>query len=274
MSDRLTREQLATFLDDRRKIRAFEQLFSDVTYAVDAADEVPPVGGDHHNATATDYIDFPDNTAPATVNRRLWWDQVNGTLELGLYGGTSVHLGQELGYYAKNVSGGTVSKGTPVMFAGTIGASGKIAFTKAVADGSVVADFMLGVALHDIANNGFGYVGHFGLVRGFDTTGTPYGEVWADGDVLYFGAAAAGTWTKTQPVAPKIAVPVAVVINAASAGSGSIFVRMRVSQRLTTLQDVVVSGVADYDLLLYNAAQARWENRPASSVQVVAWLGI
>ena len=100
----------------------------------------------------------------------------------------------------------------------------------------------------------------FGLVRGFDTTGAPYGEVWADGDLLYFDPATPGTWTKVKPVAPAIDVPVAVVINAGSGGSGSIFVRMTVAEALSRLQDVHISVPSAGQVLIYDATQQRWEN--------------
>jgi hypothetical protein len=45
-----------------------------------------------------------------------------------------------------------------------------------------------------------------------------------------------------QPQAPNIDVPVAVVINAGSGGSGSIFVRMTIAESLSRLQDVYING--------------------------------
>jgi hypothetical protein len=134
---------------------------------------------------------------------------------------------------------------------------------------------MMGVATQDIADNDFGYVTNFGLVRGFNTTGSPYGETWADGDLLYFDPATPGTWTNVAPQAPNIDVPVAVVVNAGSGGSGSIFVRMTVAESLSRLQDVYISGTpSDFDVLLYDAAQSRWENKPASAVQVLEWMSM
>jgi hypothetical protein len=191
------------------------------------------------------------------------WNEDDGTLDVGLYGGSVLQVGQEMMFYAKNTSGSLIPNGTPVMFTGTVGASGKLTFGLAVADGSVPADYMMGVTTQDIPNNGFGYVANFGLVRGFNTTGAPYGETWVDGDLLYFGAASPGTWTKVKPVAPRIDVPVAVVVNAGSGGSGSIFVRMTVAEALSRLQDVYINGTGTPlagQVLIYDATQARWEN--------------
>lgn len=191
------------------------------------------------------------------------WNSDDGTLDVGQYNGTILQVGQETQYYARNTSGVTVNNGTPVMFTGTVGASGKLTFGLAVADGSVPADYMMGVATQTIPNNGFGYITHFGLVRGFNTTGSPYGETWTDGDLLYFDPATPGTWTNVQPPAPNIDVPVAVVVNAGPGGSGSIFVRMTIAEALSRLQDVYINGTGTPlagEVLIYDATQARWEN--------------
>lgn len=209
-----------------------------------------------------DFITFDTTGSTPPTLGQLRWSTDDGTLDLGLNGGAILKTGQQTLFYAKNTSGSSIPIGTPVMFTGTVGASGKLTFGLAVADGSVPPEYMMGVAAQTIANNDFGYVTEFGMVRGFDTSGTPYGETWVDGDLLYFDPAAPGTWTNVEPVAPNIHVPVAVVLTAASGGSGSIFVRMLQSERLGELQDVNINGVgpAAGQVLIYDATQERWEN--------------
>lgn len=303
----LTRDQLATFLKNFEQIKQFERLFA-------LADQVAPspdtpgtevLAGNsqatanealsliysiknalqllatapviqNNNSVATDYIDFPEDGPHITQARRVQWNLDDGTVDIGLYGGSVLQVGQEMMYYSKNTSGALIPNGTPVMFTGTVGASGKLTFGLAIADGSVPSEYMMGVTTQDVANNAFGYVTNFGLVRGFNTSGVPYGEVWTDGDLLYFDPAAPGTWTNVAPAAPNISVPVAVVINAASGGSGSIFVRMELSESLNNLQDVYVNGGGpnEFDILLYDATQSRWENKPASAVQVLEWMSM
>jgi len=302
----LTRDQLATFLKNHEQIKQFERLFSsvdqlqvitgtDFEYQADTAAATanealaliarlasavellatsPAIQS--NNSVVTDYIDLPENGPHVTQARRVQWNRDDGTMDVGLYGGSVLQVGQEIHYYAKNTSGSLITNGTPVMFTGAVGASGKLTFASAVADGSVLAEYMMGVATQDIANNAFGYVTSFGLVRGFNTSGSPYGEVWTDGDLLYFDPATPGTWTKVKPAAPNIAIPVAVVINASGGGSGSIFVRMELSESLNNLQDVYVNGGGpnDFDMLIYNASNSRWENKPASAVQVLEWMSM
>jgi len=250
---------------DQKAVQALDTL-GRIANALEMLATAPVI--QNNNSVVTDYIDLPEDGPHVTQARRVQWNQDDGTMDVGLYGGSVLQVGQELMFYAKNTSGGLIANGTPVMFTGTIGSSGKLTFGLAVADGSVPADYMMGVATQDIADNAFGYVSSFGLVRGFNTTGSPYGETWADGDLLYFGAVAPGTWTKVQPIAPRIDVPVAVVVNAGSGGSGSIFVRMTVAESLARLQDVYISGLANGDLLQYDSAQQRWENVPASTLPV------
>lgn len=227
-----------------------------------ANSDITSLSGITGGISTADFIAFDTTYGVAPATGRLSWNVDDGTLDIGLNGGAVLQVGQEQVFYAKNTSGSPIPNGTPVMFTGTVGASGKLTFGLAVADGSVPPEYMMGVTTQDVANNDFGYVTTFGLVRGFNTSGAPYGETWADGDLLYFDPATPGTWTNVEPQAPNIHVPVAVVINAATGGSGSIFVRLTLSQRLGELQDVRVNGTgpAAGQVLIYDAAQARWEN--------------
>lgn len=257
---------------DQKAVEALDTL-ARIANALEMLATAPVI--ENNNSVVTDYIDLPENGPHVTQARRVQWNRDDGTMDVGLYGGSVLQVGQETMFYSKNTSGALIANGTPVMFTGTVGASGKLTFGLAVADGSVPADYMMGVTTQDIDDNAFGYVTAFGLVRGFNTTGAPYGEVWADGDLLYFDPATPGTWTNIQPAAPNINVPVAVVINAGGGGSGSIFVRMKVSESLNRLQDVYINGTpSDFDVLLYDATQSRWENKPASAVQVLEWMSM
>ena len=259
---------------DQKAVQALDAL-GRIANALEMLATAPVI--QNNNSVVTDYIDLPEIGPHVSQARRVQWNQDDGTMDVGLYGGSVLQVGQELMYYAKNTSGSLIPNGTPVMFTGTIGSSGKLTFGLAIADGSVLADYMMGVTTQDVADNDFGYVTSFGLVRGFDTTGAPYGQVWNDGDLLYFDPTAPGTWTNVQPQAPSIDVPVAVVVNAGGGGSGSIFVRMTIAESLARLQDVYINGTGtpnDFDVLLYDATQSRWENKPASAVQVLEWMSM
>ena len=190
----------------------------------------------------------------------LTWDGDRGTYNIAGTGETSFKIGEDLVYYAKNTSGSTIPIGSSVMFTGAVGASGLLTFGLAVADGSVDPDYMMGITQQEIPNNGFGYIKHFGLLRGFRTDGVPQGETWSDGDLLYFDAATPGGLTKVKPTSPAIHEPIAVVVTASSGNSGSIFVRMKVSESLARLRDVYVNGsLTNGDVLIYDVTQERFE---------------
>lgn len=191
------------------------------------------------------------------------WNLDEGTMDVGLYNDVVMPVGQKVVYYAKNTSGGTIDKGEGVMFTGTVGSSGKLTFAKAISDGSVNHEYMMGIATQDIPDNDFGYVTDFGLVRGFDTSGAnkTVPETWADGDILYLDPAYPGELTKTEPIAPSIHTPIAVVVKSASGGSGSIFVRFKTGETLSELIDVYVNGtLSNTQVLQYDSANTRWHN--------------
>jgi len=194
----------------------------------------------------------------------LAWNTDDGTLDVGLNNDVVLQVGQESLFYAKNTSGGSIAMGSACMFTGVIGTSGKLTFAKAISDGSLPYEYMMGIIAQDADNNDFAYVTNFGLVRGFDTTGSTktVPETWASGDLLYFDPAYPGELTKVEPEAPAFNSPIAVVVNAASGGAGSIFVRMKTGESLNNLHDVRINGTgpAAGQILIYDATQQRWEN--------------
>jgi hypothetical protein len=212
----------------------------------------------HHNSVETDYIDLPEIGPHVTRERRLQWNRDDGTLDVGLYNGVVLQVGQETHYYAKNTSGADIADGIPVMFNGTIGASGKLTFSLADGSGAYPGEYFMGVTTQAIAKNAFGYVVYFGLARGINTTGTPYGEVWADGDLLYISPTTPGAWTKVKPTAPALHFPVAVVILAHT--NGSIFARFKTGETLGNLSDVLSSAPAQNHIIQWDAVNSRWAN--------------
>jgi len=284
----LTRDQLAAFLTDQQQIRQFELLFSVVdelqvitgtdfefqadnaaaaankalaqisklAQAVELLATAPPIK--NSNSVVTDYIDFRTAAPDPAINvGRLHW---NGgyTLNLDMTPNVSQAIGESQYYYIK--ASAAIAKGQLVMFDGSVGASGVLKGKPAT--GVTNGQLIMGVAAEAIANNDFGLVSSFGLVRGFNTTGTPYGETWADGDILYYNPSFAGGLTKNLPAAPTPHVVVAAVVNAATAGSGSIFVRVQAEPLVSQLSDVYAPAPSTGDVLVYDGVQQRWESGP------------
>ena len=204
-----------------------------------------------------DQINFTE-AALSAGERELTWNADDGTLNVGLYNDVVLQVGQEIHYYAQNYSGVKINNGQPVMFAGTIGASGKLRFDLAEADPLIPVEYFMGLVTQDIEKNIFGYVTKFGLVRGINTTGTPVGETWNDGDLLYLSTTA-GQLTKTPPTAPDPKILVAAVVYS-HAIVGSLFVRPTFGDYLSSLHDVYITSIADNDILIWDNTNERWIN--------------
>jgi hypothetical protein len=194
-----------------------------------------------------------DLGAAETVNTgELAWNVDEGTLELGKNGATN-YLGAETIVLCRNASNTvTIPKGTAVMFAGTLGASGRLKVAPMVANGTFPGYVFFGVTDQAIAGASDGYVTTFGKIRGVNT------NAYEDGDVLWCNPAVPGGFTKTEPQAPNLKLAVAAVISAGN--NGSIFVRWTTGSRLQDLHDVEANGTKDNgDVLGWNAGANRWE---------------
>lgn len=215
--------------------------------------------------SSPDYIQFDTGATVTRATGRLWWDNSDGiqTLNLGMAGSNAtLQIGEELYYRIK--CSATVTEGQVIMFTGTIGGSG--ALTGAPATGLVAdtASYIMGVATESGATNDWIYVTNFGLVRGIDTTGGA--EAWVDGQILYYDPTVAGGLTKTLPSAPNAKVQVAAVVNAASGGSGSLFIRPAFGGALGQYEgDVQVTTPANGDLLIRNQTSGKWVNAPLTA---------
>jgi hypothetical protein len=183
---------------------------------------------------------------------QLAWSVDEGTLELGK-GGISNYIGQETMVLCRNASNTVaIPKGTAVMFAGTLGASGRIKVAPMVANGTMPGYVFFGVTDQAIAGAADGYVSVFGKIRGVNTS------AYVDGDILWCNPAVAGGFTKVEPQAPNLKLAVAAVLRAAN--NGTIFVRWTTGARLQDLHDVEANGTKnDGDTLVWNTSSNRWE---------------
>ena len=142
----------------------------------------------------------------------------------------------ELLAVVKNGTGETISDGIPVMYSGSVGGSGKLSVVKAIADNSIPSGYMIGITTESISNGEWGYVATYGRVRGFNTTGTPYGETWSADDIIYVDADTAGHLTNVAPEAPNTEIIVGVV--SVASNNGALIVNPRWNCRIEDLADV------------------------------------
>ena len=206
------------------------------------------------------FLGFATSPSPPVVSAPgvVAWNNADGTLDIGMgYDGVTQQVGLE--QYFRIKASATITNGQCIMFAGSVGASGVL--KGAPATGVTNPQYIMGVATMDIANNGFGYVTSFGLVRGINTTGSSVGETWADGDILYYNPAFAGELTNVPPTAPTPKVVVASVVNAGAGGSGSLFIRIQGEPDLHNLSDVYApSPISNGQILIGDGPQSRWES--------------
>lgn len=223
-----------------------------------ANSDITSLSGITGSISTVDSITF-DTAAGVTVGQgQIAWNADDGTIDIGMgYDAVTQQVGLE--QYFRIKASATITNGQCVMYTGSVGASGVL--TGAPATGVANPQYVMGVATMDIANNGFGYITSFGLVRGINTTGASVGETWADGDILYYNPAYTGGLTKVEPIAPNPKVVVGSVVNAGSGGSGSLFIRVQAEPSLQGLTDVYApSPIANGQILIGDGPQSRWES--------------
>jgi hypothetical protein len=208
-------------------------------------------------------FDATPQSVPPDIGTVAWAGGT--TLGIQMTANVVQRVGEAQYFYIKADS--TITKGQLIMFTGAVGASGVI--KGAPATGLTDGQYLIGLAAENIAANGFGLVTSFGNVRGWNTTGSPVGETWVDGDILYYNPTIAGGLTKTQPLAPNVKATIAVVVNAAPAGSGDVFVRVSTGSVLGgTDSNVQFGTLANGDLIQYDSALQYWKNVAASSIVI------
>lgn len=214
------------------------------------------------NTPTHDSVKFDTTYTATPVNGELLWDPDDLSLNLGT-NGVQLHLGQETAVLCRNDSNTVaIPKGTPVMFAGTVGNSGRLKVKPMIADGSQPGYLFFGVAEQAIAGASDGFVTTFGKIRGINTT------AFADGDILWCDPANPGGFTKTEPQAPNLKLAVAAVIH--SHLNGSIFVRWDTGKRIADLGDVEISGTqSDGDVLTWVTANNRWEAKAGGALTTI-----
>ena len=182
-------------------------------------------------------INFDTTITPTLAEGEASWSTVNKCLNIGMQNGSVLQVGKEEYVDFQNDTGSTITEGTPLMFGSAIGNSGKIRAVRAIANGTIPHEYFIGVATNNVANGDTGLSTMFGDVNAWNTTGSQYGESWANAQVLYVSATNAGYLTKTQPPAPNNVIQVGFVINA-HATNGTFKLMPTSSCKFTELSDV------------------------------------
>lgn len=209
------------------------------------------------------YIAFDTDAGHTALVGEVAWNSNEGTLDVGLNGGSvTLQVGQEVHYRVTNQSGLSIPDGTLVVYSGTTGNSGRLLIEPY--NGTQASKYIIGLTTETIANGADGYVTHFGKVRGIQTNGVNYGEIWNDADELYPSPLGL---TNVLPQAPAAKQVIAIVINA-HPSNGEVVVNV---QGHTSLEDdelVQLTSLTNNDILQYDSADSRFENRSLTSAGI------
>lgn len=188
-------------------------------------------------------IDFDDTiTAPAHSEGRVFYDKIDNTLSVyNNEADISLNVGQESWVYARNITGSTILDGKVVYITGAVSSRPTIALAQADAEATCK---LLGVATHDIETATNGYVTICGVVHGIDLSD------FSDGDEVFLSATVAGSLTTVAPSAPNCAIEIGYVIDGSV--NGDLFVLLGKNKSLNMLQDVLISGPAAGNVLVYD----------------------
>lgn len=191
------------------------------------------------------YIDFTEYSE--ITGNRLFSNGEN--LIFGLNNNIGVNLGSDT--IRSVILNKDINKGSVVSIIGGSGSYNIVDF--ALADGSMDDFLILGLTLEDGLSDSISYVLSNGKIE-IDTTGTPYGETWSSGDIIYLSSTISGGLTNIKPVSPN---NVLIIGNVISVGvEGVLDVRVNFDNGL----DVAITGTPSLNSIIqYNST--RWENR-------------
>ena len=215
------------------------------------------------------FVYFNTGAAVGNLTGQLNWNDVDGTLDLGLKGDNVVlQIGQESVIRVVNKTATNITlQGSNYQAVRITGAQGnrlKVDLAQATTDN--LSAETIGLVTETIANNQEGFITTSGLVRNINTTGSLQGETWNDGDILYLSPTVAGRITKVKPVAPNHLVIVGYVVRA-HITQGQIFVKVDNGYELDELHNVAISGTpSNNSLLAYNSTTDIWENKTVANV--------
>jgi microcystin-dependent protein len=198
------------------------------------------------------------STAPGMVA----WDADNETLQFMLDAHVTLQVGQEHVIRVKNSSGSVaIPEFRVVMFAGATGDT--VTVSPAVTDGTVSADYIVGITTEEIPADGFGFVTQFGYINKVNTSS------WSLGTILYPDPANAGQLTSTVPTAPSLKIPIAAVTRQ-HAVTGRVLVRTIPGHNLDGLHDVQISSPSAGQVLTRNSSNNAWVNVQATPAGVIS----
>jgi len=208
--------------------------------------------------SSVDYIDFNTSSLSTSTTGRVYWNDVDGTLELGLKGGVvKSQLGQGLVTRVVNkITPNVDLLGANYQAVVVSGAQGqRLAIKLAQADNDANSASTLGLVAENIARNEEGFIVTVGLLKNIDTTGALQSETWNDGDILYLSPTTAGRITNIKPQAPQHTVIIGYV-EYAHQNQGKIYVKIDNGYEIDELHNIRITtaSLSTGQLLSYSGS--------------------
>jgi hypothetical protein len=194
-----------------------------------------------------------DNTAILTYN---------GTDIVWNYRGVEGEMFKNLFLEVEAASGVTFTEGMLVMYAGSVGGSGKCLGKPTDLEELQENPCLFMGMVTEVLSDGGAILNWYGDLNNLNTSTATLGTPVYVGDN--------GVWTTTKPVSPLPQILVGLVERVSST-VGRICVRPYIGSYLGQLHDVYTNGhtYTDKDLLVYNLANARWQPMTKAEYQAI-----
>jgi len=188
----------------------------------------------------------------------LTWNDTAGTLDLGLKGGNvTMQIGEELFLRVTNSTGSAIPKGSVVYITGSTGSHVNVVLSQANSEGT--SSKTLGITAETIANAQTGFVATNGIVSGLDTS------TLTEGGAVWLSATVAGGLTSTRPSPPDHAVLIGWCVKS-HASVGALYIHIANGYEVAELHDVLLTSIANNQVLSYESASGLWKNRSLATV--------
>jgi hypothetical protein len=231
--------------------------FTETNWSLYPAKQNVNIGG--FSATNIIEVGFSTNNNTEPAEGSVRWMEDFETVTVGLHGNYKLPLGEASVYPVINQSGGTISNGTLVSAAGTLGNSGKILIEPAFTSSGMPSSRIMGVVPESISDGDSGYVVHFGRIRGLNLTN------YSEGALLYADPDNPGGFTTNVPLAPKSKTLVALVINN-SENQGAMWVRPTFGSSLANDELVNLGNLSENDVIVYDSVAEAFTNKTLGSL--------
>lgn len=185
---------------------------------------------------------------------RLQWNIDDGTLEVGMPGGTvNLQIGQEHLVRCFNQTGVEISNGKVVYIIDAGDSKPRIALADADNVDLIPESVVFGLATEDIPHGSQGYITTQGLVRDINTQGI------TEGVPLWLSPTVPGGFQEARPNAPNANVAIGYCIRD-HVNNGIVLVSPIFIPRIVGLSDVdKTSAPSNGDTIRWNSTNERWE---------------